>query len=129
MIMTWEVTAADTGTRVNIVAKDVPDGISAEDHAAGLDSSRSQRNTHMTSADTTRTCWLLSAGVRQCPCKTGFVVTELVTQLVPPSTLASCLGMDRKGVCDDGSRTTWLAAAAIASWACGGMAWSCSQMM
>jgi uncharacterized protein YndB with AHSA1/START domain len=39
MIMTWEVTAADTGTRVNIVAKDVPDGISAEDHAAGLDSS------------------------------------------------------------------------------------------
>lgn len=92
-------------------------------------SSRSQRDTHVTSADTTRTCWLLSAGVRQCPCKTGFVVTELVTQLVPPSTLASCLGMDRKGECDDGSRTTWLAAAAIASWACGGMAWSCSQMM
>src|SRR5881392_809510 len=25
MIMTWEVTAADAGTRVNIVAKDVPD--------------------------------------------------------------------------------------------------------
>jgi uncharacterized protein YndB with AHSA1/START domain len=39
MIMTWEVTAADAGTRVNIVARDVPDGISAEDHAAGLDSS------------------------------------------------------------------------------------------
>ena len=39
MIMTWEVTAADTGTRVNIIAEDVPDGISAEDHAAGLDSS------------------------------------------------------------------------------------------
>ena len=39
MIMTWEVTAADGGTRVNIVAKDVPDGISAEDHAAGLGSS------------------------------------------------------------------------------------------
>ena len=39
MIMTWEVTAADGGTRVDIVAKDVPDGISAEDHAAGLDSS------------------------------------------------------------------------------------------
>ena len=39
MIMTWEVTAADAGTCVNIVAKDVPDGISAEDHAAGLDSS------------------------------------------------------------------------------------------
>ena len=39
MIMTWEVTAVDTGTRVNIVAEDVPDGISAEDHAAGLASS------------------------------------------------------------------------------------------
>jgi uncharacterized protein YndB with AHSA1/START domain len=39
MIMTWEVTAAGAGTRVTIVAEDVPDGISAEDHAAGLDSS------------------------------------------------------------------------------------------
>src|SRR5262252_5761011 len=39
MIMTWEVTAADGGTRVTIVADDVPDGISAGDHAAGLDSS------------------------------------------------------------------------------------------
>ena len=39
MTMTWEVVAVDAGTRVNIVAEDVPDGISAEDHAAGLDSS------------------------------------------------------------------------------------------
>jgi uncharacterized protein YndB with AHSA1/START domain len=39
MIMTWEVTAVDAGTRVDIVAEDVPDGISAEDHAAGLASS------------------------------------------------------------------------------------------
>jgi uncharacterized protein YndB with AHSA1/START domain len=39
MIMTWEVTAADGGTRVTIVAENVPEGISAEDHAAGLDSS------------------------------------------------------------------------------------------
>jgi uncharacterized protein YndB with AHSA1/START domain len=39
MIMTWEVAAAGAGTRVNIVAEDVPDGVSAEDHAAGLDSS------------------------------------------------------------------------------------------
>jgi hypothetical protein len=39
MIMTWEITAADAGTRVTIMAEDVPDGISAEDHAAGLDSS------------------------------------------------------------------------------------------
>lgn len=39
MTMTWEVTAVDTGTRVEIRADDVPDGISAEDHAAGLASS------------------------------------------------------------------------------------------
>ena len=39
MTMTWEVTAVDAGTRVDIRADDVPDGISAEDHAAGLASS------------------------------------------------------------------------------------------
>jgi uncharacterized protein YndB with AHSA1/START domain len=39
MTMTWEVTAFDAGTRVEIRADDVPDGISAEDHAAGLASS------------------------------------------------------------------------------------------
>jgi len=39
MIMTWEVSTAGEGTRVKITAEDVPDGISAEDHAAGLASS------------------------------------------------------------------------------------------
>jgi uncharacterized protein YndB with AHSA1/START domain len=39
MTMTWTVTAVSAGTRVDIVADDVPDGISAEDHAAGLSSS------------------------------------------------------------------------------------------
>jgi uncharacterized protein YndB with AHSA1/START domain len=39
MTMTWEVTAVDAGTRVDIVADDVPDGVSAEDHAAGFASS------------------------------------------------------------------------------------------
>ncbi len=39
MTMTWEVTPAGGGTRVDIRAEDVPDGISAEDHAAGLTSS------------------------------------------------------------------------------------------
>jgi len=39
MTMTWEITAVDAGTRVDIVAANVPDGISAEDHAAGLASS------------------------------------------------------------------------------------------
>jgi uncharacterized protein YndB with AHSA1/START domain len=39
MIMTWQVTAVEGGTRVDIVARDVPDGISAADHDAGLTSS------------------------------------------------------------------------------------------
>jgi uncharacterized protein YndB with AHSA1/START domain len=39
MTMTWEVTPIDGGTRVDITAVDVPDGISREDHAAGLFSS------------------------------------------------------------------------------------------
>jgi len=39
MTMTWEVTAVDGGARVDIRADDVPDGVSAENHAAGLTSS------------------------------------------------------------------------------------------
>jgi uncharacterized protein YndB with AHSA1/START domain len=39
MTMTWSVQAVDRGTRVQITAEDVPDGISADDHAAGLTSS------------------------------------------------------------------------------------------
>ncbi len=39
MTMTWEVAAVDAGTRIEIRAYDVPAGISAEDHAAGLASS------------------------------------------------------------------------------------------
>ena len=39
MTITWELAAVDAGTRVDIRADDVPAGISAEDHAAGLASS------------------------------------------------------------------------------------------
>lgn len=39
MTMTWETTPVDGGTRVDITAADVPDGISAKDHAVGLASS------------------------------------------------------------------------------------------
>ncbi len=39
MTMRWEVTAAYRGARVDITADDVPDGITAHDHAAGLASS------------------------------------------------------------------------------------------
>lgn len=39
MTMTWALSTVDGGTRVDITAEGVPDGISAEDHAAGLASS------------------------------------------------------------------------------------------
>ena len=39
MTMTWEVAAADHGAEVTFRADNVPAGISAEDHAAGLASS------------------------------------------------------------------------------------------
>ena len=39
MTMTWEVTDVPGGARVDIRADDVPDGISADDHAAGMTSS------------------------------------------------------------------------------------------
>ena len=39
MTMTWEVTAVEHGTRVEFRAENVPAGISAADHAAGLSSS------------------------------------------------------------------------------------------
>lgn len=47
MTMTWEVTAVDGGTRVDITADDVPDGISPEDHAAGLASSLANLADHL----------------------------------------------------------------------------------
>ncbi len=36
MTMTWEVSTIDAGTRVDICADNVPEGISADDHATGL---------------------------------------------------------------------------------------------
>jgi uncharacterized protein YndB with AHSA1/START domain len=39
MTMTWSVTPIPDGTRVEIRADDVPEGITAEDHAVGMHSS------------------------------------------------------------------------------------------
>lgn len=47
MTMTWEVTPVDGGTRVDVRADDVPDAISAEDHAAGLRSSLANLADHL----------------------------------------------------------------------------------
>jgi uncharacterized protein YndB with AHSA1/START domain len=47
MTMTWELATVDAGTRVDIRADDVPAGISAEDHAAGLASSLANLAAHL----------------------------------------------------------------------------------
>ena len=47
MIMTWAVSAVGSGTRVDITAEHVPDGISAEDHAVGLESSLANLAAHL----------------------------------------------------------------------------------
>lgn len=47
MTMTWELTAVDAGTRVEVRADDVPIGIAAEDHAAGLASSLANLAEHL----------------------------------------------------------------------------------
>jgi uncharacterized protein YndB with AHSA1/START domain len=41
MIMTWSLAEVDGGTRVDVVADDVPPGISADDHVDGMNSSLS----------------------------------------------------------------------------------------
>ncbi len=47
MLMTWKVTPAPEGARVEIVAEDVPDGITAQDHADGLASSLDNLATYL----------------------------------------------------------------------------------
>jgi uncharacterized protein YndB with AHSA1/START domain len=47
MTMTWALAGAEGGTRVDIVAEHVPEGIAPEDHAAGLASSLEKLATHV----------------------------------------------------------------------------------
>ena len=53
MTMTWEVVPVDGGARVDVTAADVPDGISAEDHATGLASSLANLAEHVETSSTT----------------------------------------------------------------------------
>jgi uncharacterized protein YndB with AHSA1/START domain len=39
MLMTWELVPVEGGTRVDITADDVPDGVRPDDHASGMNSS------------------------------------------------------------------------------------------
>lgn len=47
MTMTWELTAVGEMTRVDLRADDVPTGISAQDHAAGLTASLANLAAHL----------------------------------------------------------------------------------
>ena len=47
MRMTWRLTDVGAGTLVEFIADNVPAGISAEDHAAGLASSLANLAAHM----------------------------------------------------------------------------------
>ena len=47
MVMTWAVHQSDSATRVEFIAEHVPDGISAEDHAAGMASSLKNLATYL----------------------------------------------------------------------------------
>lgn len=49
MTMTWEVAAVEDGTRVEFRAENVPAGISAADHAVGLNSSLDNLAAHLAS--------------------------------------------------------------------------------
>lgn len=69
MIMTWEVTAADGGSRVGITADGVPDGISPEDHAAGFASSLQKLAAYSRGRRAETTCAWLGAG-RYLGCRT-----------------------------------------------------------
>jgi uncharacterized protein YndB with AHSA1/START domain len=51
MTMTRAVSPAAGGTRVDIRADDVPDGIAAEDHAAGMASSLAKLAAHVEATD------------------------------------------------------------------------------
>jgi uncharacterized protein YndB with AHSA1/START domain len=48
MTMTWSVIEVDGGTRVDIRADDVPPGISAEEHAVGMNSSLANLASYLT---------------------------------------------------------------------------------
>lgn len=47
MTMTWTVASRDGGTQVEFRADGVPDGITAEDHAAGMESSLQNLAAHL----------------------------------------------------------------------------------
>ena len=47
MTMRWDISSVDGGSLVEITAEDVPNGVSAEDHAAGMASSLANLADHL----------------------------------------------------------------------------------
>jgi hypothetical protein len=47
MTMTWELTAVEGGTRIQITADNIPDVVSAGDHATGMESSLMNLDTYL----------------------------------------------------------------------------------
>ena len=47
MTMTWEVNAVHEGSRVDITADNVPDGITQQDHVAGMTSPLDKLSQHL----------------------------------------------------------------------------------
>jgi uncharacterized protein YndB with AHSA1/START domain len=47
MVMTWQLSPVTGGTLLEIIAADVPDGIAAADHAAGMTSSLANLAAHL----------------------------------------------------------------------------------
>ena len=86
MTMTWEVSATDEGTRVDIRADDVPVGISAEDHAVGLASSLANLDAYVQQGTEDDVTWSTS---------------PVRTSTSPPCTTSSCCARR----CSSSSRT------------------------
>jgi predicted GNAT family N-acyltransferase/uncharacterized protein YndB with AHSA1/START domain len=62
MAMTWEVNETEGGTRVDMRADDVPSGISAEDHAAGMASSLANLDAYVQQGSEEGVTWSDVAG-------------------------------------------------------------------
>jgi hypothetical protein len=91
--MTWEVATAESGTRIGIRAKNVPDGISADDHADGFTSLLANLAAYLERYRST-------AGMPPACTKIGFVVTAGAPSANgPPSSQGDRLARRRRLHC------------------------------
>jgi uncharacterized protein YndB with AHSA1/START domain len=79
MTMTWELSDAADGTRVEVRAENGPAGISAEDHAAGLSSSLANLAQHLSARLELRE-WLIAYGTLTEPDGAGVIGVAVALQ-------------------------------------------------